>query len=124
MTEVPSLAALGEPCDNFANCLDPEFGASNGDPRADDEKPFQCATYSFCPGKYMDINNLLLFMLTSPMKIGQCSETSAYKIQTRGITQKKSIQHSEHGNSLKSRIIKKVKVTLVQAVRPIGGVEV
>ncbi|PNF29296.1 hypothetical protein B7P43_G08946 [Cryptotermes secundus] len=49
MREEPSLAAFGELCDNFANCLDPDFGDSNGDPRADDRLPFQCATYSFCP---------------------------------------------------------------------------
>ncbi|GFG30554.1 hypothetical protein Cfor_10837, partial [Coptotermes formosanus] len=49
MNEERSLAALGQPCDNFANCLDPQFGASNGDPRADDDTPFRCATYSFCP---------------------------------------------------------------------------
>ena len=84
MNEVPSLAKLGEPCDNFADCLDPQFGASNGDPRADDGTPFQCATYSFCPGKYVDTSNLLLFFLTPPMKMEQteCSETSSYKIQT------------------------------------------
>jgi len=35
----------------------------------------------------------------------ECSETSAYKIQTPGIHPKESIQHSEHGKSLKSRII-------------------
>jgi hypothetical protein len=61
MNEVPSLAALGESCDNFANCLDSEFGVSNGDPRADDKTPFQCATYSFCPGKYVGTNNLLVY---------------------------------------------------------------
>ena len=38
------------------------------------------------------------------MKMEQCSETSAYKIQTPGNYPKESIQHSEHGESLKSRI--------------------
>jgi len=33
-----------------------------------------------------------------------CSETSVYKIQTQGNYPEKSIQHSEHGGSLKSRI--------------------
>ena len=33
-----------------------------------------------------------------------CSETSAYKIQTPGNYPEESIQHSEHGESLKSRI--------------------
>ena len=41
-----------------------------------------------------------------PMKMEQteCSETSAYKIQTPGNHPKESIQHSGHGESLKSRI--------------------
>jgi len=33
----------------------------------------------------------------------ECSETSAYKIQTPGNHPKESIQHSGHGESLKSR---------------------
>jgi len=36
------------------------------------------------------------------MKMEQCSETSAYKIQTPGNYPEESIQHSEHGESLKS----------------------
>ena len=41
-----------------------------------------------------------------PMKMEQtdCSETSAYKIQTPGNYPGESIQHLEHGRSLKSRI--------------------
>jgi hypothetical protein len=41
-----------------------------------------------------------------PMKMEQkeCSETSAYKIQTPGTYPEESMQHSEHGESLKSRI--------------------
>jgi hypothetical protein len=35
----------------------------------------------------------------------ECSETSAYKIQTPGNYPEESIQHSEHGESLKSRIL-------------------
>jgi len=40
-----------------------------------------------------------------PMKVEQteCSETPAYKIQTPGNYPKESIQHSGHGESLKSR---------------------
>ena len=40
-----------------------------------------------------------------PVKLEQTerSETSAYKIQTPGNYPKESIQHSEHGESLKSR---------------------
>jgi hypothetical protein len=35
----------------------------------------------------------------------ECSETLAYKIQTLGNYPEESIQHSEHSESLKSRII-------------------
>jgi len=35
----------------------------------------------------------------------ECSETSAYKIQTPGNYTEESIQHSEHGESLKSRML-------------------
>ena len=34
----------------------------------------------------------------------ECSETSTYKIQTAGNYPEESIRHSEHGESLKSRI--------------------
>ena len=34
----------------------------------------------------------------------ECSETSAYKLQTPGYYPKESIQHTEQGESLKSRI--------------------
>jgi len=39
-----------------------------------------------------------------PMKMEQteCSETSAYKLQTPGNYPKESTQHTEHGESLKS----------------------
>ena len=36
----------------------------------------------------------------------ECSETSAYKIQTPGNYPEESTKHSEHGESLKSRIVK------------------
>jgi len=44
--------------------------------------------------------------IRTPMKMEQteCSKTSAYKIQTPGNYPEESIQHSEHGESLKSRI--------------------
>jgi hypothetical protein len=38
------------------------------------------------------------------MNIEQCSEMSAYKIQRPGNYPEESIQHSEHSESLKSRI--------------------
>ena len=34
----------------------------------------------------------------------ECSDTSAYKIQTPGNYPEESVQHSEHGESLKSRV--------------------
>ena len=34
----------------------------------------------------------------------ECSETSAYKLQTPGNYPKESIQHTEHGESLKSKV--------------------
>jgi len=37
------------------------------------------------------------------MEQTECSETSAYKIQTPGNYPEESIQHSEHSESLKSR---------------------
>lgn len=44
-----ALSSFGEPCDNFANCLDDEWKDRNKDWRANDEKAFACAYYSFCP---------------------------------------------------------------------------
>jgi hypothetical protein len=38
------------------------------------------------------------------MEQTECSETSAFKLQTPGDYPKESIQHIEHGESLKSRI--------------------
>jgi len=46
------------------------------------------------------------FYTYPPMKMEQteCSETSAYKIQTPGNYPEENIQHTEHGENLKSRI--------------------
>ena len=38
-----------------------------------------------------------------PMKMEQCSETSAYNIQTPGNYPEENLQHTEYGESLKSR---------------------
>jgi len=46
----------------------------------------------------------VLFHTYLPMEIEQCSETSAYRIQKPGNYPEGSIQHSEHGEILKSRI--------------------
>jgi hypothetical protein len=39
------------------------------------------------------------------MEQTECSETSAYKIQTPGNYPEENIQHTEHGESLKSRTL-------------------
>jgi len=51
-------------------------------------------------------SNLVILHTYPPMKMEQteCSETSAYKIQTPGNYPEENIQHTEHGESLKSRI--------------------
>jgi hypothetical protein len=48
----------------------------------------------------------IIFLLTTPMKLEQseCSETSVHKIQTSENQPKERIQHSEHDESLKTRI--------------------
>jgi len=38
------------------------------------------------------------------MEQTECSKTSEYKIQTTGNYSEENIQHTEHGESLKSRI--------------------
>jgi hypothetical protein len=43
----------------------------------------------------------------------ECSETSAYKIQSPGNYPEESVQHSEHGESLKSRIYKSRLILIV-----------
>jgi hypothetical protein len=45
------------------------------------------------------------------MEQRECSETSAYNIQTPGNYPVENIQHTEHGESLKSGIIKTVYKT-------------
>ena len=45
----------------------------------------------------------LLLTYTCLWRWNECSETSAYKLQTPGNYPKESIQHTEHGESLKSR---------------------
>jgi hypothetical protein len=56
------------------------------------------------PYKYSNILKPSHSSYLSTYKDGtECSETSAYKIQTLGNYPEESIQHSEHGESLKSR---------------------
>lgn len=47
--QVPDLQHLHESCDNFANCLNSDYGIHNNDPRAEDNFSYSCALYSFCP---------------------------------------------------------------------------
>jgi len=49
----------------------------------------------------------------------ECSETSAYELQTPGNYPEESIQHSEHGESLKSRSIS-VLCTAAQVLDSFG----
>ena len=50
-------------------------------------------------------SNLVILHIYPPMKMEQSVPKRRHiKFRRRGITQKKSIQHSEHGESLKSRI--------------------
>jgi len=46
----------------------------------------------------------------------ECSETSAYEIQTPGNYPEESIQHSEHGESFKSIILLYTYYTFVQLI--------
>jgi hypothetical protein len=47
------------------------------------------------------------------MEQTECSETSAYKIQAPGNYPEENIQHTEHGESLKSRIHALIKLKYV-----------
>jgi hypothetical protein len=56
------------------------------------------------------------------MKTEQCSETSAHKIQTPGNYPEESIQHSERGESLKSRnsrLLQRIKWDVTRRARDI-----
>jgi hypothetical protein len=50
----------------------------------------------------------------------ECSETSAYKIQTPGNRPEENIQHTEHGESLKSKKLILRCVTCVVDTAPLG----
>ena len=51
--------------------------------------------------------------LPMTMEQTECSETSAYKIQTPGNYPEENIQHTEHGKSLESR---KYKIDVHESV--------
>ncbi|KAJ3666004.1 hypothetical protein Zmor_001465 [Zophobas morio] len=58
MKSHPFLEHLSDKCDNFANCLDPDFGPNNEDHRANDAIPYACALYSFCPDPCCPVEHL------------------------------------------------------------------
>jgi len=59
---------------------------------------------NFFPYKYPNILNPSHSSYLPAYEDGrECSETSAYKIQTPGNYPEESIQHTEHGESMKSR---------------------
>ncbi|XP_072392018.1 uncharacterized protein [Diabrotica undecimpunctata] len=49
LLKTPEMRRLYEKCDNFASCLDYDYGPRNDDDRVEDWRPFSCALYSFCP---------------------------------------------------------------------------
>jgi hypothetical protein len=53
---------------------------------------------------YVDVLEHSLCSIFMKMEQTECSETSLYKIQTPGNYPEENIQHSEHGESLKSRL--------------------
>ena len=65
---------------------------------------------TFSPINTPTFSNLVILHTYPPMKMEEiyCSETSAYKIQTPENYPEESIQHSEQGKSLKSRIFRLV----------------
>ena len=60
-------------------------------------KPFPVSILQLC-------SNLVILHLPAYEDGTECSETSAYKIQTPGIYPEEIIQHSEQGENLKSSI--------------------
>ena len=61
-------------------------------------------------------SNLVILHLLAYEDGTECSETSAYKIQTPGNYPEENIQHTGHGESLKSRKQKRVRLIKFTAV--------
>jgi hypothetical protein len=57
-------------------------------------------------------SNLVIIHLIAYEDGAECSETSAYKIQTPGNYPEENIQHRENGESLKSKLITYLKFNL------------
>jgi len=62
------------------------------------------SSQAFSPWLPKLLSNLVIHHVPAHEDGTECSETSAYKIQTPGNYPKENIQHTEHGESLKSRI--------------------
>jgi hypothetical protein len=54
------------------------------------------------------------------MEQTECSETSEYKIQTPGNYPEENIQHTEHGESFKSRTAQHVSGILLPIIRSLS----
>jgi hypothetical protein len=61
--------------------------------------------YTYIPQHFSNLVHSTHTYLPMKMEQTECSETSAFKIQTPWYYPEESIQHSEHGESLKSRIL-------------------
>ncbi|KAK9875281.1 hypothetical protein WA026_007672 [Henosepilachna vigintioctopunctata] len=64
-------------CDNHANCLQTYFGPHNGDIRADDSVPFNCARYSFCPDPCCPIHHMRSYSECWNSPVNPCFEENA-----------------------------------------------
>ena len=58
MKEIQYLKFFHDSCDNYGSCLDWNFGLHNNDIRGNDNVPFSCATYSFCPDPCCPLKHL------------------------------------------------------------------
>ncbi|XP_057334151.1 uncharacterized protein LOC130673212 [Microplitis mediator] len=72
----PELKYFNESCDNFSNCLDEKYGTNNKDPRANDDIPFSCAFYSFCPDPCCPLRHVLSIQDCVESKFNPCSINS------------------------------------------------
>jgi hypothetical protein len=63
--------------------------------------------------RQVDVSDSTHIYLPMKMEETDCSETSAYKLHTPGNYPKESIQHTEHGESLKSRMNKINKIRIL-----------
>lgn len=79
MLEVEELKHFKERCDDYAQCTWDDFVFSNGDYRADDRIPFQCAKYSFCPDPCCQSNRLLSIATEQE----QCQKNPCVNLQNK-----------------------------------------